>query len=423
MSCFFSVMEFILPTPATPTGYLALIRHKPGLLAIAFLAIFTGNLGQSFFIGMFQEPIADRLNISAGEFGSIYATVTLISGFLVLRFGPSIDWTSPRRYAVQVLIGLLTGIGLLTLSPWWLGAAVGLLLVRLCGQGLFTHLGSTLAGREFSQLRGRALGLVGLGMPLGEMMLPPLVALLLIAFAWQQVLWLIAGVLVILWLLLFVQLDWPDSPHKATTRAEKKAIRKTGPNPMRERRFWLLLPMLIALPVTMTGMFIYQAQMTRDLNASITAYALGLAAMGLARLPGALLGGKWVDQFGVTMLARWNLLPFVLALLIGTLMGGDIGIWLILVGAGITMGMQGPTTDSLLVALWGTEHLGRVRSVRSSFMVFSTAIAPVVLGFLIDFGTGFRPILFGMLLFTCLAWLLALKPIRETAATKSETSP
>ncbi|WP_409522718.1 MFS transporter [Nitrincola sp. MINF-07-Sa-05] len=402
-----------MSTQATPTGYLSLIRHRPGLLAIAFLAIFSGNLGQSFFIGLFQEPIATQLDISAGEFGSLYATVTLISGFLVLRFGPSVDWTSPRRYALQVLTGLLFGIALLTLSPWWLGAAIGLLLIRLCGQGLFTHLGNTLTGREFTQLRGRALGLVGLGMPAGEMLLPPLVALLLLALAWHQVIWLIATVLVLLWLVLFVTLDWPDSPHKASTRAEKKAIRKRGPNPMRERRFWLLLPMLMALPVTMTGMFIYQAQMTRDLNASITAYALGLAAMGLARLPGSLIGGKWVDQFGVATLARWNLLPFVLMMLLGTLIGGDIGIWLILVGAGITMGMQGPTTDSLLIALWGTEHLGRVRSVRSSFMVFSTAIAPVVLGFLIDFGTGFKPILFGMLLLTCLAWMLALKPIRE----------
>ena len=83
----------------TPQNYLSLIRHHTGLLSIAFLAVFTGNLGQSFFIGLFQVPISQHLNLSAGEFGNIYAVITIVGGFLIMHFGPKIDWISPKRYA------------------------------------------------------------------------------------------------------------------------------------------------------------------------------------------------------------------------------------------------------------------------------------------------------------------------------------
>ncbi|MFD2435430.1 DUF2782 domain-containing protein [Modicisalibacter luteus] len=109
-----------------------------------------------------SRPIAERLAISAGEFGIAYSSVTLIAGFVMLHFGPSIDWIAPRRFAMLVLAGLLTGIALLTLAPWAATALLGLGLVRLCGQGLFTHLGNTLTGREFSMNRG------GLGMGMQE---------------------------------------------------------------------------------------------------------------------------------------------------------------------------------------------------------------------------------------------------------------
>jgi F0F1-type ATP synthase assembly protein I len=46
-------------------------------------------------------------------------------------------------------------------------------------------------------------------------------------------------------------------------------------------------------------------------------------------------------------------------------------------------------------------------------MVFSTGLAPAVLGFLIDGGVQFDAILMGMLVFMAIGWCLALAPIRE----------
>ena len=391
-------------------SYVGLLKNHFGLIAAAYLAVFTGNLGQSFFIGLFRTDISEYLNISAGEFGSIYAVITMISGFLVMHFGPKIDWIAPRRYVLSVLIVLTIGVLMLTLSPWWGLCVFGLGLQRLCGQGLMTHFGSTLAGREFSTNRGKALGLVTLGMPTGEIILPPIIALMAVSFSWQQAWWSILAVLIGLWTLLILFIDWPPAPRQ---KHEHKQHKDAGPSPTRDLRFWLLLPMLMVLPITLTGIFIYQAQMTKDLLASPTTYALALTGLGIARFPGALLGGRWIDEYGATTLAKLYLIPFALALLIAATVGGDMGIWILMLGAGTALGMSSPIGDTLLVRLWGRDHLGQVRSLKSAFLVFSTGIAPAFLGFMIDADVSFQSILLGMLTFLVIAWILAQGPIKE----------
>lgn len=398
-------------------GYAGLLRRHFGLLAAAWLAVFTGNLGQSFFIGLFQADISQHLKISAGEFGSIYAAITMTSGFLVMHFGPKIDWIPPRRYALMVLSALFIGVLMLTLSPWWGLAVFGLGLQRLCGQGLMTHLGSTLAGREFTLNRGRALGLVSLGMPSGEIILPPVIALLVTWLTWQQIWWSIVAVLVVMWVLLLLFVDWPEAPRK---KKSKNEAQEKGPSPMRERRFWMLIPMLMVLPITLTGIFIYQAQLTEDLGATATTYAFALTALGISRFPGALLGGRWIDELGVTTLAKLYLAPFAVALLAAALIGGNIAIWIIMLGAGTALGMSSPIGDSLLVRLWGREHLGQVRSLKSAFLVFSTGLAPAFLGFMIDAGVQFQSILLGMLAFLVITWIMAQGPIREAQQQAAE---
>ncbi|WP_289286649.1 MFS transporter, partial [Methylophaga sp. UBA3991] len=332
------------------------------------------------------------------------------SGFLVMHFGPKIDWIAPRRYVLSVLIVLTIGVLMLTLSPWWGLCVFGLGLQRLCGQGLMTHFGSTLAGREFSTNRGKALGLVTLGMPTGEIILPPIIALMAVSFSWQQVWWSSLAVLIGLWALLILFVDWPPAPRQ---KNEHKQHKDAGPSPTRDLRFWLLLPMLMVLPITLTGIFIYQAQMTKDLLASPTTYALALTGLGIARFPGALLGGRWIDEYGATTLAKLYLIPFALALLIAATVGGDMGIWILMLGAGTALGMSSPIGDTLLVRLWGRDHLGQVRSLKSAFLVFSTGIAPAFLGFMIDADVSFQSILLGMLTFLVIAWILAQGPIKE----------
>jgi hypothetical protein len=111
-------------------------------------------------------------------------------------------------------------------------------------------------------------------------------------------------------------------------------------------------------------------------------------------------------------------MPFALAILIAAWLGGHIAIWILMIGAGTSLGMSSPIGDSLLVRLWGREHLGQVRSLKSAFLVFSTGIAPALIGFMIDSGVHFQAILLGMLGLLIVFWLIALSPIRQAHEAK-----
>jgi len=163
----------------------------------------------------------------------------------------------------------------------------------------------------------------------------------------------------------------------------------------------------MVLPVTMTGLFIYQAQLTEAMDSSLAIYSLALTGMGLAKLPGALLGGHWVDRLGPVRLARLYLLPFALALLLAITLGGHLAVLALMTGGGLAMGAQESIATSLLVRLWGAEHLGAVRATLSAAMVFSTGIAPAILGMALDLGASFSLVLVGMLALLVGSWLLA----------------
>jgi hypothetical protein len=90
-----------------------------------------------------------------------------------------------------------------------------------------------------------------------------------------------------------------------------------------------------------------------------------------------------------------------------------MGVWVLLLGAGTALGMSSPIGDSILVRLWGKAYLGQVRSLKSAFLVFSTGLAPAVLGVMIDANVSFQSILLGMFVFLVIAWGLAWQPINQ----------
>ena len=52
------------------------------VLIFGFIFTFFSSFGQSFFLGIFNPSIRNELSISHGQFGTIYASATLLSGYL-----------------------------------------------------------------------------------------------------------------------------------------------------------------------------------------------------------------------------------------------------------------------------------------------------------------------------------------------------
>jgi hypothetical protein len=54
--------------------------------------------------------------------------------------------------------------------------------------------------------------------------------------------------------------------------------------------------------------------------------------------------------------------------------------------AGFSVGASGPTVGALWPEVYGTRYLASIRALVSSLMVLSTALAPVLIGVVIDLG-------------------------------------
>ena len=61
------------------------------VILFGFIFTFFSSFGQSFFLGLFNSSIRDALSITHGQFGSIYASATLLSSFILVWVGKKID--------------------------------------------------------------------------------------------------------------------------------------------------------------------------------------------------------------------------------------------------------------------------------------------------------------------------------------------
>ena len=82
------------------------IKSNFKIIFFGFIFLFASSVGQSFFIGLFNFEIRNELNITNGEFGTIYGLATLCSSILLIWIGKKIDDFKLIHYSIFVVIFL-----------------------------------------------------------------------------------------------------------------------------------------------------------------------------------------------------------------------------------------------------------------------------------------------------------------------------
>lgn len=113
----------------------------------------------------------------------------------------------------------------------------------------------------------------------------------------------------------------------------------------------------------------------------------------------ALTIGRTNEKKQIMVCARRVFPFFLLPLLSGILVLGiathPFAVFLYLFMAGMTEGFGFNIKTSLYAELYGTETLGTIRSMMSMFIVISTAVSPILFGYLLDSGVSFGSIIIG----------------------------
>ncbi|MGM0554390.1 MAG: MFS transporter [Pseudomonadota bacterium] len=390
-----------------------LLQH-PRFLGAGFLLVAFSAVGQTFVLSLFGGEWRELFELSHGQLGLAYSAATLASALLLISAGRLVDQLPLRAMVVFVLVGAALGSAVLATSPGVLGLVLGFFLLRFFGQGLMTHTAQTAVARAFDTHRGKAVSLVVAGLPVAEAVAPILVVAGAAALGWRSTWGLIALALVALTFLVLALLGSGTPRPAATEEPADGGHHWSRGQVLRDPRFYLLLPALMGAPFIITAVFFHQVPLAESRDWTLAWLASSFVAFAAAHLLSLFLAGPLVDRFGSRRLLPWHLAPLILALLALSLLDGA---WLApayLALAGLGMGVANTLMGVIWAELYGTTHLGAIRAVAQSAMIFATAAAPVAVGALLDLQWSMEHVVLLLAAYAIAASLLARHGLRPT---------
>jgi len=383
-------------------NYLRFILENRRFLAFGALLSFSSNFGQTYFIALFASHIRGEFALSHGDFGSLYSTATLISALALVWIGRKIDDVDLRLFSALVTAGLAAACFLMASATSVALLFLALLALRLTGQGLMGHTSATSMARYFGNRRGKAISIAFLGYPAGEAVLPLAVVALMVGVGWRQS-WVVTGAVLAvmlvplaLWLLkghgVRHRRYLEDIAAGGTDEADGKGRQWSRREVLGDVRFYLVLPAAMAAPFILTGLFFHQVHLAETKGWSLAWLATCFVGYAVAKLATTLFSGPLIDRLGAVRLLPYFLLPLAAGLLALAAFDHPAAALFYLAMAGVTTGASPVVVGAMWAEVYGVAHLGAIRVLSSALMVFSTALSPAALGWLIDSGVSMQAI-------------------------------
>ena len=392
--------------------YLHLLRTYPRYLTFGVLHMFYSSPGQSFSVAIFVPSLTVAFGLSAGGFGLLYSTATLASALLLPLLGPLMDRHNLRIFSVCVGAGLAIGCSVSAAATIIPLLFVGILLLRLCGQGLMTQIAGVATTRFFGDQRGKALAIVGLGFSLGTALFPVTLAFLISIFQWRPTMVLMAVSILLLFIPASLGLIKKSDPYQQPPRVtpepdETNAKEWTRKDVLKTPFFYFAVPMALLVPFVSTGLIIHIGSIADFKGWSLEWVAACLAVSAITGRIGSFCMGPIVDRYKARTVFPFVLIPYVCGLAILALgqHAATVPFWFLFSGLGV--GSTNVTMSVLWAEAFGVLSLGAITSLVASAQVFATALSPVLFGWLIDLGISITAIVAGSIALTVFVSILA----------------
>ena len=361
------------------------------VIIFGFIFTFFSSFGQSFFLGLFNSSIRDALSISHGQFGSIYASATLLSSFILIWLGKKIDDVNAIKFAFFVIISLSISSFLFSKINSIVFLFFAIFLMRLFGQGLMSHTATTTVSRYFDKSRGKALSTAWLGLSSAEFLLPVAIVYLLTILDWRD-LWVSFSLLIILFLsvssvFLIRKLDINsrETENKKNENGNKIKQWKRS-EVLKDYKFYIICGNLLAMPWIFTGFAVFQSFVQSSKEWGPYVIAQSFMAYSILSVITLFVTGFLIDKFTSRKLLIFTNIPLMLATLILIFFDNPFSSFIFLGLMGITNGFANVLGSSTWAELYGVKFIGGIKAMTSALMVFSTAFGTALFGFLIDKG-------------------------------------
>ena len=362
------------------------------VIIFGFIFTFFSSFGQSFFIGLFNSSIREDLNISHGQFGTIYASATLLSSISLIWLGKKIDELRLLNFSFMVIILLfLSSLFFSFINSIYL-LFLGIFLLRLSGQGLMSHTATTAISRYFEKSRGKALSTIWFGLSSAEFIMPLTIVFLLSVYSWRNI-WITISIFVILFLPLIslltiknLKISSRENENNELENKFKNIKNWKRKEVLFDPRFYLILMTMLAMPWIATGVFVYQSFITDSKNWGDYIIAQSFMVYAILSVLTLLISGFLVDRFTSRKLIPFMNIPLLIGMFILFTYESYLSSYVFLGLIGISNGLANVLGSSTWAEIYGVRYLGGIKAITTSMMVFSTAFGTAIFGILIDLG-------------------------------------
>ena len=358
------------------------------VIIFGFIFTFFSSFGQSFFLGLFNESIRNELDITHGQFGSIYASATLLSSIILIWVGKKIDDFDVLKFSFFVISSL--AISTFTFSKINSVAFlfVAILLMRFSGQGMMSHTASTTISRYFTNTRGKALSTGWFGLSTAEFLMPVTIIYALTIMDWRNI-WIIISVAIILFLPMisyFLVKEVKLSSMEDDNEVIKENIKQWKRSEViKDYRFIIIALNMLAMPWIATGIFVYQSFILSAKNWGEYTIAQSFMVYSIASVLTLFVAGYLIDKFTSRKLLIYMNIPFLISLLILIYFQSPVSSFFFLGLIGVSNGFANVLGSSTWAELYGVKFIGSIKAITTALMVFSTAFGTALFGLMIDF--------------------------------------
>jgi len=370
------------------------IRENARWLGAGVLMTASSSFGQTYFIALSAAQLQATFGLSHGGWGTLYTAGTLMSAIVLTQVGPLADRFKVRTLALITIAAFTLCCLAMAAVGHWLMLVFVIFGLRLCGQGMMSHLALTAMGRWFRGNRGRAVAVASFGFSLGEGLLPLTFVLLTGAIGWRAG-WVVAATTLVFFVapLLALLLRYERSPQSMSESHHSVGLggrHWTRREAMRHWLFWAMTPGLLAPSFMTTSLFFHQVHLVDVKGWPLASYVATYPLYSTMVFAANYAAGSIADRFGAARLLPAYLLPmgcgfFVMAIADSFWLGPFA-----LVLCAVTQGASQAMIGSIWPEYFGTRHLGAIRAFAIAATVFSTAAGPGITGLLIDAGLPFE---------------------------------
>lgn len=385
--------------------------------------------GVRMVYGVFAVPLEQAFQVTRSEVMWPFSLSMIIWGVAQPFTGAFMDSHGPRKAILVCLIMSVVGFAVAASaqSMWQLTMGYGL-LVGGSYSGLAVAALSLLVSRWFEEKRGKALGIILAGLPLGQTVFSPLAGKLVTDWGWKGGFLALSVISLAVFPLAWFFLREPpqvSAPGPMATQRKSLLFGQEVRQGLRTQAFWMLLVAYFGCGFSGLLIMAHLPSMAVDHGFSLREGAAALGFVGAGGAIGSVLGGWVSDKIGrYRALALGYFLRgiglFLLALPITNL--GSF--WLFSLVAGAPMFFTTAITQLVIYEIFGMRIAGQMIGLTFLLHQVGSTLGPYFGGWIYETTGGYTLVLMiaGGTLFNSALWAWRLQvPARRYIAAREAT--